>query len=215
MTVTDSRSWGEGTPPVDDIVAAAIRLVDEQGFAALTTRRLAMEMGVHRPNLYRRIESLDQLLGLMSDSIVAEAGLPDPSITQWREWLTDCARRLYTTWRRHPGSARLIYRGGTHDSTMRLIDRLLEIFLCGGFPEQSVPSVAQAYFAHVFGSIAAMGAQAEAQPVMERLDPAQQKSYPFLAMGQKLIAQSSEFQAGADFMVGLDVVLDGIALRRL
>src|SRR5688572_24982316 len=94
-------AWGQGSPPVEAIVAAALRLLDEHGFAALTTRRLAVAMGIHQPTIYRRVADRDALLGLVADAIMAEAGSLDRS-APWRTWLHDTGLRVRAAWRRHP-----------------------------------------------------------------------------------------------------------------
>ena len=58
------------------VVDAAARMVDSEGLAALTLNRLAAELGVRTPSLYKHIGGLEDLrreLGLRAADIVAEA----------------------------------------------------------------------------------------------------------------------------------------------
>src|SRR5271169_7023157 len=54
----------------DAIVAAAIRLLDREGLAALSMRRLADELGAGAASLYWHVGSKDGLLDLVLDEII-------------------------------------------------------------------------------------------------------------------------------------------------
>ncbi|MCD0481370.1 TetR/AcrR family transcriptional regulator [Streptacidiphilus sp. ASG 303] len=69
----------------DRIVAAALRLVDAEGLEALSTRRLAAELGVSGPSLYNHFATKDDLLDAVADAVVGEVDLsmfgpPDPGL---------------------------------------------------------------------------------------------------------------------------------------
>lgn len=55
----------------DGIVAAALALVDAEGLDALSTRRLAAELGVSGPSLYNHVATKDELIDAVVDSVVA------------------------------------------------------------------------------------------------------------------------------------------------
>ena len=55
----------------DGIVAAALALVDAEGLEALSTRRLAAELGVSGPSLYNHVATKDELIDAVVDSVVA------------------------------------------------------------------------------------------------------------------------------------------------
>ncbi|GAA1998052.1 TetR/AcrR family transcriptional regulator [Catenulispora subtropica] len=55
----------------EGIVAAALALVDAEGLDALSTRRLAAELGVSGPSLYNHVATKDELLDAVVDSVVA------------------------------------------------------------------------------------------------------------------------------------------------
>ena len=62
----------------DAIVAAAIRLLDREGLAALSMRRLADELGAGAASLYWHVGSKDGLLDLVIDELVGEGQVPAP-----------------------------------------------------------------------------------------------------------------------------------------
>ncbi|MGL5809454.1 MAG: TetR/AcrR family transcriptional regulator [Nocardioides sp.] len=49
----------------DEIVATAMRILEAEGEEALTMRRLADEIGIKAPSLYKHIESRDELIGAL------------------------------------------------------------------------------------------------------------------------------------------------------
>ena len=60
----------------DAIVAAAIRLLDREGLAALSMRRLGDELGAGAASLYWHVGSKDGLLDLVFDEIIGEGQVP-------------------------------------------------------------------------------------------------------------------------------------------
>ncbi|WP_155343245.1 TetR/AcrR family transcriptional regulator [Acrocarpospora pleiomorpha] len=64
-----------GTPA---IIAEALRLVREDGLAAVTMRRLADELGTAPMSLYRHVADRQALLILMLDEVAAGIRLPPP-----------------------------------------------------------------------------------------------------------------------------------------
>ena len=76
----------------DAIVAAAVRLLDREGLAALSMRRLADELGAGAASLYWHVGSKDGLLDLVLDEIIGEQQVPDPDPPRWREQLKEVAR---------------------------------------------------------------------------------------------------------------------------
>jgi len=58
----------------DEVLTAAIELLDEVGLDDLTTRRLAERLGIRAGALYRHFENKRALLDAMADRIAAEGG---------------------------------------------------------------------------------------------------------------------------------------------
>ena len=77
------------------IVARALGLLDEVGIEALSTRRLAAELGVKGPSLYWHFKSMRELFDHMAEALL-ETALPAPDAFpgDWRTWLADGARGI-------------------------------------------------------------------------------------------------------------------------
>lgn len=60
----------------DDVIAAALELLDEVGLERLTTRALTERLGVAPGALYWHVRTKRELLGAMADAVVAPAFAP-------------------------------------------------------------------------------------------------------------------------------------------
>ncbi|MGP4000047.1 TetR/AcrR family transcriptional regulator [Streptomyces sp. 8N706] len=94
----------------DKIVAATVRLLDSEGLAKFSMRRLAAELGVTAMSVYWYVDTKDDLLELALDSVTGEVSLPegDGGEGDWREQLRHMAtehRRLLVS---HPWVSRLM-----------------------------------------------------------------------------------------------------------
>lgn len=75
----------------DKITAATVRLLDAEGLAKFSMRRLAAELDVTAMSLYWYVDAKDDLLELAMDSVYAEIGHPRES-ADWRDRLRELAR---------------------------------------------------------------------------------------------------------------------------
>lgn len=92
-----------------DIVAAALRILDEEGPGALTMRRVAGELGIQAPSLYKHVSDKGVIEGLLQQHAMAEFGKavgaagPDPHAvaSAYRTWALE-NRHLYELATRRP-----------------------------------------------------------------------------------------------------------------
>lgn len=103
---------------LERIVDAALELLDERGLPDLSMRAVAASLGVQPSALYWHVRNKQQLLGLIADRIVAEAGDGDG--------LADQVLRLRTALLAHRDGAELVASsialgmgGGAIRSTLR------------------------------------------------------------------------------------------------
>jgi DNA-binding transcriptional regulator YhcF (GntR family) len=92
----------EITLTTERIVAAAVAIADVEGLAALSMRRVAVDLGVATMALYRHVPSKTELVHRMVDAVFGEQELPDPTPHGWRPRLELVARSRWRTVRRHP-----------------------------------------------------------------------------------------------------------------
>ena len=89
---------------VGRIVEAGVRLVDADGLAALSMRRVAAGLGVATMTLYSHVPGKRELLDLMLDSALGELYPDEQSVTagNWRPRLDAVARANRAFFLRHP-----------------------------------------------------------------------------------------------------------------
>ncbi|MEV1121084.1 TetR/AcrR family transcriptional regulator C-terminal domain-containing protein [Actinosynnema sp. NPDC049800] len=116
---------------VDRIVVAAVALLDAEGPARLTMRRLAERLDVAPPTLYWHVKTKDDVLDLAVDAIFAEVRVPDGG-----EW-ADAVRALVLAWRatmlRHPWSPPLLGRPTLGPNVLRRTEFLQATLAGAGF----------------------------------------------------------------------------------
>ncbi|QFZ21269.1 TetR/AcrR family transcriptional regulator C-terminal domain-containing protein [Saccharothrix syringae] len=222
---------------VDQVVAAAVAIADRDGLDGVTLPKVARALGFTGMSLYRHVGSKDELLALMAD---AALGLPpDLAGDDWRAGLRDWAfaqravlrRRLWLTRVPRSGPPSGPHQVAWMEAALAVLARTgLDwahkvgiLSLVSGYVLQSVRQHAE-----LAGGRAAAQEQGQAQGQAEAerdygralarlVDPGR---FPETA---RLFA-STVFEAtppdtpdevvdDADFALGLDIVLDGVAAR--
>jgi len=85
----------------EKIASAALQIADSEGFAAVSMRRVAQELGVGTMSLYYYVKTKAELIAAMDDALMAEVLVPAlPSA--WREALTAIAIHTRDVFIRHP-----------------------------------------------------------------------------------------------------------------
>jgi len=213
----------------DQIVRAAIELLDAEGLEGLNMRSLGQRLGSAATAVYWHVKSKDDLVMLAGDEVWNEIELPDLDAVDWRTAATAMATSLSAMITRHwwlvqafgsyplygPGKAR-------HD------DHLLAIYEKAGFVGTEVEQAVATVFMFVLGS--ALGASATAA-LTRRLgraggDP-EKELREVMAKASEIAMQFPRLRArveqGPDveygdapeksFEFGLQAVLDGLDAR--
>ncbi|GGO86618.1 TetR/AcrR family transcriptional regulator C-terminal domain-containing protein [Wenjunlia tyrosinilytica] len=137
----------------DRIVAAAIRLLDADGLAKFSMRRLAAELGVSAMSVYWYVDNKDDLLEMALDAVSGEVRLPDPgSGTPWQ----DDVRQLAVEFRRvlvaHPWASRLIGEYlNVGPNSMELSTTALRVMDNSGLPRPKAPGALSAVYQFAYG----------------------------------------------------------------
>jgi DNA-binding transcriptional regulator YhcF (GntR family) len=76
----------------DRIVRAAVDVADGEGMAALSMRRVALELDAATMSLYRHVGGKDELVLLMIDEVLGGFAFPRPAPDGWRARLEAVAR---------------------------------------------------------------------------------------------------------------------------
>ncbi|MEK0100206.1 TetR/AcrR family transcriptional regulator [Streptomyces sp. NPDC056002] len=193
----------------DRIVTAALSLVDAEGLAAVSTRRLAAELGVSGPSLYNHFRTKDQILEAVADAVSAQVDLSmfDPADGRdWRTSLHDWAVSYRAALLAHPNIVPVLAQGpGRRPAGLRLADAVFGSMVDAGWPPAQATSIGALMRYFVTGS--ALGSFAGGFVDDETAyDPA---DYPHLGQAH-LLADRQELIDERAFETGLRALLDGL-----
>ncbi|MEU6342451.1 TetR/AcrR family transcriptional regulator [Streptomyces sp. NPDC046977] len=192
------------------IVAAALALVDAEGLAAVSTRRLAAELGVSGPSLYNHFPTKDEILDAVADAVVAEVDLA--MFEDGRDWpdaLVTWARSYRAALAAHPHIVPFLAQGpGRRPAGLRMADAVFGGMTAAGWPPAHATRVGALMRYFVAGS--ALGSFARGfvdDPTA--YDPA---DYPHLGQAHLLAERQQHVDEGA-FETGLRALVDGLSVQ--
>lgn len=125
-----------GTPSLsrEQIVTAAVELLDADGIDGLSMRRLGSKLGAGTTSVYWYVASKDDLLDLALDEIMGEIDVPDPDEVGWRAAAGTMTRGVRSMILRHPWITSLFgARPNIGPNSMRLTDRVIGLLTGAGF----------------------------------------------------------------------------------
>ncbi len=214
------------------IAEAALKIADEEGFEAVTMRRVAAELGAGTMTLYHYVKNKRELAALMDDAVMGQLLVPDDELADnWREGLAQIARRTYSSFMRHPWTFEFI--GGEDDpgvggpNALRHVEQSLAVAERTGLDLQGQFEITALMDDYVFGhAMRTRGIGRADQRPKERLDAVIAYMETQLATGEfpRLQAIAGDDVRGGFALVaelatdrdrferGLQVVLDGIEL---
>jgi AcrR family transcriptional regulator len=214
---------GETRAPLtrDDIVRAAIEMLDRDGLEKLSMRRLAASLGTAATSaLYWRVANKDDLLELTVDTVLAGA-LVQTDEDDWRDQLTTLARAAYAVLAEHPWAAQLMAsHAGLGPNYQAYAERVLSILRSAGFKGVYLDAAVSAVFHYVVGA-AVTDAAWSATVRRSRLTEAEWATAAGdqLGIGAGTLAAylSRDDSAGpeARFLTGLRAILIGLRPRQL
>lgn len=193
----------------DRIVETARALVDAEGLAAVSTRRLAAELGVSGPSLYNHFRTKDEILEAVADSVSAQVDLSmfEDAGREWRTALHDWAVSYRAALRDHPNIVPVLAQGpGRRPAGLRLADAVYGAMVRAGWPAAQATSIGALMRYFIMGSALGSFAGGFVDDV-SAYDPA---DYPHLGQAHLLAEQQEKIDERA-FETGLTALLDGLA----
>jgi TetR/AcrR family transcriptional regulator, tetracycline repressor protein len=154
----------------EQVVKRAVELMAEAGLEALTLRRLATDLGVSAPTLYWHVRNKRQLLDLMAEALVAQAGRstsPAPG-QPWWEWLAERARRQWRALTSHRDAALVVAGNRPTETALPGIEQILASLVAVGFPPGEALRTIVSIGNYVIGCAVEHQAEAAREPDPER-----------------------------------------------
>jgi AcrR family transcriptional regulator len=125
---------------VEQVVAAAIAVLDEAGVAGLSMRRVAERLGTGAATLYAYVSGRDELLELVFDELVGSVPLPSASDPErWREQVMTAMRNLHAVLVSHRDAALAgLGRIPTTPNTMAASEAMGTVMRAGGLSDRAI-----------------------------------------------------------------------------
>ena len=133
------------------IVAAALAIVDAEGLAALSMRRLGRSLGVEAMSLYRYVGGKEELLDAVHGAILADLPPLDPG-ADWRRSVRQQGEGFRTLLAAHPRALPLMAtRAAATAAALTQVEALVGGFEAAGFGEEEAVFAMQTVFVFVVG----------------------------------------------------------------
>jgi len=188
------------------IVEAAAALIDAEGLAALSTRRLAAELGVRGPSLYNHFATKDEILDAVADSIIAQVDVSFFGRLDWREALRCWGLSYRAALAAHPNIVPHLARGpGRRPAGLAMADAVYGGLVDAGWPPARATHIGALMRYFVTGST--LGSFAKG--FVEDPDVYAQR-YPHLSQAHRLAEHQRSVDEGA-FLLGLDALIEGLS----
>lgn len=196
----------------DDVVTAAVRLLDEAGLEGLTLRRLAGELGVSAPTLYWHVADKRGLLDHVAERLLADQWrAPGPRPDQpWWEWLRERSIAQYRALVDHRDAALVVAGNRPTAEALPAVERTVGTLVDAGFAVEEAFAAIQAIGNLVIGSAVEYHAE-RARPLKstpgEPPDPA---TMPHLAAMSRVLAAREAGGHEELFRHALDLMISGL-----
>jgi len=204
-----------------EVLATALRLIDEEGVDALTMRRLGRALDRDPMRLYRFAASKDALLDGVVELVLEELEVPSSAPAQtWSDVLRATAHRYRRIALRHPHVVPLLVTrplatplGLRPLGTLRPLEALLELLVAAGFAPHGALHAYRLYMGFLQGHVLTELQERVHDPDetdallrlgLYRLPP---REFPRL---RSLATALTEFDGAKELDEGLDIVLGGL-----
>jgi AcrR family transcriptional regulator len=204
------------------VLRAAVALADEGGFESVTMRKLAKELGVEAMSLYNHVAGKDGLLDGMIDIVFGEIEPPSTEV-DWKAALRARAVSTRDALARHRWAIGLMEGRTNHGpANLRLHNAVLGCLRAAGFSVEMSVHAYSVQDAYIYGfalqerdmsSETATDFAAEAQRQMREYE-AVLHDYPHLVEVVGGHVAKAGYDYGAEFLFGLDLILDGLERLR-
>ena len=214
------------------IVDAALRIIDAEGYEAVSMRRVAQEFGTGAASLYAYVANKDELMDLVVDQVMSETRLadsePDADVERWIEQLKDAVRTSYQVLRSHRDVAKaFLGRIPFGPKGLRNIEQLLTLLRAHGLPDYIAAYLGDLIGQYIvtaaiedqmwyerFPEATAADAAAAISKLGDYLESLPKEQFPNLtAMARLMVGEPQDAgNAVAErFELGLDIIMRGVA----
>ncbi|WP_283135833.1 TetR/AcrR family transcriptional regulator [Rhizohabitans arisaemae] len=213
----------------DQIIRAAVEVLDTEGVEGLNMRRLGARLNSAATAMYWHVKSKDDLVVLAADHVWGEIELPDPAAIGWRAAAAALALGAHAMAGRHlwlvsAMSTHLVYGPGK----ARYDDRCLAVYEAAGFSGPDADQAAATVLMFVIGAVQGEAAESawrarlrrggadEQQRFHETIERIGEIAQGFPRLRARTMPSVEETRTLPDestFAFGLHIILDGLEAR--
>ncbi|HEY3833143.1 MAG TPA: TetR/AcrR family transcriptional regulator [Acidimicrobiia bacterium] len=198
----------------DQIIEAALKVVDADGVDALTVRRLGDELNTGSATIYWYISGKDELGELIYDHVMGAIVLPEPDPERWQEQFKDLARQSYRLLVQHNDLVRLsLGRIPVGPNMLRVMEWSIALMREAGLPDEAVVYAGDILGRYIDASVLEVTSQGGAPPelIAQHFASLPAAEYPNLVrlLGPKANGEMYRHNT-APFEFGLDLLVRGL-----
>ncbi|WP_241982817.1 TetR/AcrR family transcriptional regulator C-terminal domain-containing protein [Cryobacterium sp. TMT1-2-1] len=197
-----------------------MRLADVGGLDALTMRRLGEELNVEAMSIYNHVANKEDLINGMADAVFSEIELPSHS-DDWKTAIRKRSISFREILARHSWATTVRDSGANPGAaTLRHHDRVIGTFRNGGFSVMMAAHAFSAVDSYIYGfamqekSLPFTTPEEVAAMAEIMLAQLPRSEYPYLAELTADYVLKPGYFYGDEFLVGLDLILDGLEAMR-
>lgn len=185
---------------------AALDLIDRDGLAGFSMRRLAAHLGVQAPSLYGHYANRDEVFDAVANLLTRQVDTSGFADGDWRRGVETWARSYRDVLAAHPHAVPLVASGaGRRADFLAMAEQVHGGLVSAGWPPRHATRIAGAVKYLVIGAASTPFASGFADDVQVYLD-----RYPKLVQAHRLPELAGEIDEES-FELGLSCLLHGLA----
>lgn len=221
-----AKSGQQPTLTREQIVRTAIEILDTEGEAGLSMRKLGTRLGAGATSLYWYVAHKDELMELAVDEVFGEVYVPEVGDTSWRIGASVLANGMRDMLIRHRWAlGQLGNRPNMGPNAMRMGDRTVALLTAAGFTGLEVSHASSLLMSHAIGAATSVAAATnivrdsghtlsemfeEIRPHVDQLAEQHPDYGKWWHETQSQLVPERMFDEG--FRFGLERILDGLDL---
>ena len=187
----------------------ALELIDRDGLAEMSMRKLAAELGVQASSLYKHYPTKDDVLDAVASQVAREIDTSGfDRGDDWQDALAAWARSHRAALAAHPNLVPYLATGpGRRDVSLRIADAVHGGLVGAGWPPREATLIGAATRSLVLGSTVGSFSRGFTDDVQVYRD-----RYPHMGQAHLLRGKADQIDT-AGFELALTAFIDGLAIR--
>lgn len=214
--VSSAAESDRGKLSREAIVATAVRLIEAEGEAAASMRRISAELGVAAMSLYNHVPNKAALLDGVGEYVRAQIQLPSDRGLSWEQQARELMRAFRTVVEAYPRCIELMMaRAPSSLVGLEPLEYALEMAEQAGFSGRDALRVVRAFTAYAIGAATTAAQRAQVAESLQ-LEGPDRPQLPDVTEFPRISALGCELFVidETDFEFGLDLLIQAVTHLR-